>query len=113
MAERKKNPIEATVDRIFTGAASPFSDLFDPNAFKNVKGLPNPKAALKPVVGVEQFPTAVYNIARALGAAIQNDYLDRESNRVKVSEESMRRVLNVPEPKNFLELAQELGGIVS
>lgn len=112
MAERKKNPVEATVDRIFAGAASPFADLFAPDAFSHVKGLPNIKGSMKPVVGAEQVPSAIYSIARALGAPIQNDYLDRAAERARVSEDQMRKVLNVPAPKNIFELAQELGGSV-
>jgi len=108
--------LDQAVTRLFAGAASPMSDLFNPEAFSNVKGLPN-VSNIKPAANLEQVPAGLYqlyNLASALsGGAIPKanvPYLDRASERMMENDTHMRNVLGISEPKNLIDVGLEVAG---
>ena len=101
---------EQAAKRLYAGAASPFADLFDPNAFKDVKGLPNLNAAKKPVAGVEQVPAAAYLISKLVNPNINVPYLERATDRMLKNDQFMREHIGIGDPKNFADVALETAG---
>jgi hypothetical protein len=113
-----KEDLAATARRIFTGAAQPFADIYkaaeegggDVWKGSQIRRKSGVKQGAGP--GLELLPTAIYNIAKAMGAKINSPYLDEASMRVDNAEAAMRRATKTPAPRNASELAQEIVGSV-
>ena len=111
--------LAATARRVLTSTALPFSDIATTlqagkgNYWEGAKKRAKSDEKLVPFPMLEQFPAAIYSIAKAMGADLHSPYLDAAVARGDKGEAIVRRYTNTPQPANASEVAQEIfGGLI-